>query len=193
MRLQPIIIPGWRDSGPDHWQSLWEQSLPRATRVRQASWDQPSRTAWVGALARAIESAVRPPLLIAHSLGCITVAHLSLTLQQRVAGALLVAPADVERHRVPDTLAGFAPIPRHALPFPSMVVASSDDPYCSLAQAEHLAQAWSSELIVLEQAGHINAASGLGDWPQGLRLLARLRRRCCWRVAVPVSRVAAMP
>ncbi len=193
MRLQPIIVPGWKGSGPTHWQSQWEARLPRATRVQQRSWDTPTRADWVGALAGAIEAAPRPALLIAHSLGCIAVAHLPLAIRQKVAGALLVAPADVEREGAPDTLRDFAPIAHTPLHFPSIVVASTDDPYCSVARAQAFAHAWGSDLVTVPQGGHLNSDSNLGQWPQGLRLLATLRRRSCWRVPVATSRIAAMP
>jgi len=193
MRLQPIIVPGWKGSGPSHWQSQWETRLPRATRVQQRSWDTPARADWVGALAAAIEAAPRPALLVAHSLGCITVAHLPLAIRQQVAGALLVAPADVEREGAPEALRDFAPIPRVPLSFPSIMVASTDDPYCSMARAEELAREWGSELVTVPQGGHLNSDSKLGHWPQGLRLLAILRRRSCWRVPVATNRIAAMP
>lgn len=193
MRLQPLIVPGWKGSGPHHWQSRWEARLPRAIRIRQNDWETPVRTDWVGALAQAIEAATRPPLLIAHSLGCITVAHLPHAIRQRVAGALLVAPADVERPNAPDVLRDFAPIPRTPLPFPSFVVASSDDPYCEPGRARELAHDWGSEFLLIENAGHLNTESRLGDWPQGLRILATLRRRSCWRVPVAPPRIAAMP
>ncbi len=194
MRLQPLIVPGWNGSGPDHWQSRWEATLPRAQRVEQDDWVSPQRDAWVARLAQAIDAAPRPPLLIAHSLGCITVAHLPLAVRQKVAGALLVAPADVERPGAPPHLASFAPVPRHGLGIPSIVVASTNDRYCALARAQAFAADWGSDVVVLTDAGHINAESGLADWPQGQRLLASLRRRCRWRIPVaPTDRIAAMP
>lgn len=188
MRLQPLIVPGWRNSGPEHWQSAWEACLPRANRVVQADWETPRLADWVAELSAAIEASNRPPLLIAHSLGCMTVAHLPLGIRDKVAGALLVAPADVERPNAPDTLHSFRPVPLHTLPYPSVVVASTNDPYCSLDRARRFADAWGSRLEVLEDAGHINVASGYGDWPQGLKLLAALRRRARWRVPVAVCR-----
>lgn len=194
MRLQPLIVPGWNGSGPEHWQSRWEATLPRAQRVEQTDWRAPERSAWTLRLAQAIDASVRPPLLIAHSLGCITVAHLPFPVRQKVAAALLVAPADVERAGAPAHLSTFAPVPRAGLGFPSIVVASTNDPYCSIARAQAFAADWGSDLVVLEDAGHINADSGLGDWPQGQRLLASLRRRCRWRIPVaPTDRIAAMP
>lgn len=193
MRLQPLIVPGWKGSGPLHWQSRWQARLPRATRVEQDDWEAPTRAAWVAALAAAIENASRPPLLIAHSLGCVTVAHLPLAIRQHIAGALLVAPADVERDGAPAVLRDFTPVPTVPLPFPSIVVASTDDPYCSPTRAQAFAKNWGSELVMVPDAGHLNDASGLGDWPEGLRLLTSLRRRACWRVPVATTRIAAMP
>jgi len=193
MRLQPIIVPGWKGSGPAHWQSLWETRLPRAVRVQQANWDLPVLQDWVKTVAHAITSASRPPLLIAHSLGCITVAHLPMAIRQQVAGALLVAPADVERPGAPPVLQDFAPVPRLPLHFPSIVVASTDDPYCRPDRAREFAADWGSDIVELPDAGHINDVSNLGHWPQGLRLLATLRRRAGWRVPVAADRITAMP
>lgn len=169
--MRTLIIPGWRNSGPQHWQSLWEAQLPDAQRVQQHDWLAPRRAAWVGATTAAILAAPSPVLLVAHSLGCITVAHLPAQAQQRVHAALLVAPADPAR-RAP--LKDFAPVPSARLPFPSTLVASSDDPYCSLQLAGAYASAWGSTLVCLDQAGHINAEAGFGPWPKGLELLQAL-------------------
>jgi predicted alpha/beta hydrolase family esterase len=172
----PLIVPGWKDSGPDHWQSGWQLRLG-AERVRQASWDAPSRHSWVQGLLRAIAQIDRPVLLIAHSLGCITIAHWARTapgifLSRRVVrGALLVAPADVERTDAAPALRDFAPVPMRPLPFPATVVASDTDPYCSLGRATALASAWGATLHRLGDAGHINASSGHCTWADGLALL----------------------
>lgn len=192
MRLQPIIVPGWKDSGPGHWQTLWEQSLPHAVRVRQPSWTEPRPATWHAAVAASVDAATCPALLIAHSLGCLAVASLPVPLRSRVAGAMLVAPADVERPDAPECLRGFAPIPRLPLPFQSVVVASDDDPYCSLNRAEQFARDWGSRLVVVHGGGHLNAESGLRDWPAGLKVLTALRRRAAWRVAAPLPKVPAV-
>ncbi|MDP3137769.1 MAG: alpha/beta hydrolase, partial [Burkholderiaceae bacterium] len=71
-----IIVPGWRDSGPGHWQTLWAERLPGVRRVVQDDWISPTRQAWVGALTQAILEAPMPVVLAAHSLGCIAVTHL---------------------------------------------------------------------------------------------------------------------
>lgn len=192
MRLQPIIVPGWQDSGPGHWQTLWEQTLPHAVRVRQPDWLNPQPAVWNATLAACVDAASCPTLLIAHSLGCLAAVSLPVPLRAKVAGALLVAPADVEQPGTPECLRAFAPIPRHSLPFQSVVVASDDDPYCSLERAREFAADWGSRFVALHGLGHINADSGLGDWPEGLKLLAALRRRAAWRVNPPQPKVPAV-
>lgn len=166
-----IIVPGWRNSGPGHWQSLWAERLPQARRVEQDDWLNPQREAWVNRLADTIEEVEGPVVLAAHSLGCITTVHLPEKTQRRIQGALLVAPADPERRGV---LVDFAPVPYQPLLFPSIVVASSNDPFCPVRLAGAYARAWGSEFVRLNAAGHINVASGHGNWPLGWALLHAL-------------------
>ena len=172
-RVSPfiIIVPGWRDSGPGHWQSLWADSLPGARRAQQDDWVAPNRQAWVDSLARQILDANGPVVIAAHSLGCITTAHLRPEAPQRIHGALLVAPADPERRGV---LADFAPVPYQTLPYRSIVVASGNDPYCPVRTAGAYARAWGREFVRLQNAGHTNIESGFGAWPLGLALLQSL-------------------
>ncbi|WP_417331376.1 RBBP9/YdeN family alpha/beta hydrolase [Halomonas cupida] len=171
-----LIIPGWCGSGDDHWQTHWQRRLPRASRTRVASWDEPERGDWVGALDRSIQCIGSPILLVAHSLGCITVAHWAARAEAslRIAGALLVAPADVERGSVRRELSGFAPIPMNRLPFPSLVVGSTNDLAASAQRATDFAATWGSELVMLDDAGHLNLASGYRHWETGFSLLQRL-------------------
>ncbi|MBP6405806.1 MAG: alpha/beta hydrolase [Ramlibacter sp.] len=166
-----IIVPGWRDSGPGHWQSLWAERLAGARRVVQDDWISPTRDAWVGSLTRQISQAPGPVVIAAHSLGCIATAHLPPDAARRIQGALLVAPADPERRAV---LTDFAPVPFARLPYRSIVVGSSNDPYCPVRLAGAYARAWGSEFVRLQGAGHINVESGHGEWPLGLALLQSL-------------------
>ena len=166
-----VIVPGWRNSGPAHWQSLWANQLPNTVRVEQDDWVSPLKSAWVARLEETVQLAGGPVILIAHSLGCMAATHLSEQTSSRIRGALLVAPADAEQR---PALADFAPVSRRRLPYPSTVVASSNDPYCPLNVSAALAQTWGSELVQLDGAGHINVDSGHGPWPDGLALLARL-------------------
>src|SRR5262249_11155011 len=129
-------------------------------------------------LDRGIAACDRPPILLAHSLGCALVAHWARQADRTVAGALLVAPADTDMVAlVVEAVASFAPVPLEPLPFPSIVVASSDDPYVTFERAQIFGRAWGSRVVVIGAAGHINTDSGHGDWPQGYRLLDELRGR----------------
>ena len=166
-----IIVPGWRDSGPGHWQTLWAARLPQARRVVQDDWHTPTRSAWVARLEETVLEQPGPVVIVAHSLGCITTAHMKPEAAARVRGALLVAPADPERRAV---LSDFAPVPYAALPYRSILVASSNDPYCPIRLAGAYARAWGSEFVRLQNAGHINVDSGHGEWPLGRALLQSL-------------------
>jgi uncharacterized protein len=176
-----LIVPGWSSSGPDHWQSRWEKNLKTARRIEQDDWIRPSCPAWVSRIVEAAAQSVRPVVLVGHSLGVVAIAHAAVRLTKLPAlplGAFLVAPADVENaagwpvtqgETFDDPArAGFAPIPMLKLPFPSALVASSNDPYCSLARAHALGTAWGSLVIESGDVGHINTASGHGPWPDGL-------------------------
>jgi predicted alpha/beta hydrolase family esterase len=181
MSSQPsiVIVPGWRNSGPGHWQSLWAEALPGAVRVVQSDedWQRPKCHAWVQAVSRTILAQPGPVVLVAHSLGCIAVTHLPSDVARRVHGALLVAPADPERRGV---LSDFAPVPYQPLPYRSIVVASTNDPYCPVRTAGAYARSWGSELVRLQNAGHINVESGFGEWPLGLALLQSLTASLSW-------------
>ncbi len=167
-----LILPGIQGSGPGHWQSLWELRDPGVRRVQQRDWDAPRLQDWLQALEAAVAQAQAPVLLAAHSLGCLLTAHWAARTRLAVRGALLVAPPDPEGPAFPAAAASFVPVPPQALPFASVLVASCDDPYGSMDYARRQAGIWGSEFVDLGARGHINADSGLGDWPEGR---ARLR------------------
>lgn len=169
-----LILPGIYNSGEGHWQTLWEGILPNAERVQQRDWNHPECAEWVVTLEQSIQEQSAPVILIAHSLGCLTVAHWAAQTQQRIQGALLVAVPDPAGTNFPSEAKNFAPVPLQKLPFKSLIVASSNDPYGSVQHAQTCAQAWGSELVNIGDYGHINAASGLGVWADGLSLLAKL-------------------
>ncbi|MDR7024660.1 alpha/beta hydrolase [Pseudomonas peli] len=179
--IRYLIVPGWQGSADEHWQSHWQRSLPNSARVEQADWLNPKREDWVAELQRSIASDPRPTILIAHSLGCITVAHWAAQAPveslRRVRAALLVAPADVERTNCPPALQNFAPIPQHSLPFPSQLVGSDNDTAASAARAIEMARDWGSDVAILSGAGHINVKSGHQRWEQGFAYLYRLQSR----------------
>ena len=166
-----IIVPGWQESPPGHWQSLWATQLSGAVRVQQDDWIAPSRSAWVASISQTILAQSQPVVIAAHSLGCIATAHLPPEVAARIRGALLVAPADPERRAV---LADFAPVPYQRLPYSSIIVASNTDPFCPVRTAGAYARAWNSEFVRLQNAGHVNLEAGFGPWPLGLALLQSL-------------------
>lgn len=173
--MRTLIIPGWYGSGPGHWQAWWLAVDPDAVLVEQADWVHPSVDAWVAVAARAVEK--HPgSVLVSHSLGGAVIAHLAQRHPRLpVAGALIVAPADVDdRTWTSPELASFAPLPTRRLGFRSIVVASRNDPYVSFARAADLSTRWGAELVDAGRAGHMNADSGFGPWPQGRILAERI-------------------
>lgn len=171
-----IILPGIGDSGPSHWQSLWQAENPSLRRFSPRDWDRPQLADWLAALDDAIAAAITPPVLVAHSLACLLVAHAAHQAGRRFAGqvrgAFLAAPPDPQAAAFPAEAASFAAVPRAPLPFPALVVASSNDPYAELAFARTLAADWGAGFVAAGTLGHINAASGVGAWEQGRDLLA---------------------
>ncbi len=170
-----LLLPGWLGSDGDHWQSRWE-ALHGCRRVEQDDWLWPKRGDWMARLDEVLLESDRPAVLIAHSLGCQRVAAWAAHSQHaaRVRAALLVAIPDTERHDMPPNLAGWRPVVRERLPFASLAVVSSDDPYCAPARAEQFVRDWGSDAFDIGPRGHINGDSGLADWPQGRALLRTL-------------------
>ncbi|HET9184462.1 MAG TPA: prephenate dehydrogenase/arogenate dehydrogenase family protein [Candidatus Angelobacter sp.] len=173
-----LVVPGWQNSGPRHWQTLWEQQNPIFLRVQQRDWEHPHRSWWMERISDEVKQAPAPIVFAAHSLGCIAVSHWSQTapaeLAGKVKGALLVAPADVDRKDAPVQIKDFHPVPKKPLPFPSIVVASNNDPFLTPERAREIARTWGSRFVDIGPTGHVNGDSGLGDWPEGKRLLRLL-------------------
>jgi predicted alpha/beta hydrolase family esterase len=186
--LPAIIVPGLGGSEPEHWQSRFEASLPRAIRISGIDWDRPHLSVWTNSLLRAVEQQPNS-VLIAHSLGCALIAQAAMRHPHLpVAGAMLVAPADIDASpAVPESLGSFAGVPQRALPFPSIVIASTNDPYMTPGRARIFASAWGAQLINIGACGHINVASGFGHWPEGQRIL----RVFTARLAAPVPRFSS--
>ncbi|MHB1198524.1 MAG: RBBP9/YdeN family alpha/beta hydrolase [Polaromonas sp.] len=176
-----LILPGWQGSGPGHWQSRWERAHGYP-RVEQHDWLRPLRGDWIARLEDVLLACDiernGPAVLVAHSLGCVLVAAWAAHSRNthRVKGALLVAPPDVERDDLRQTLNSWAPIPVQPLPFKTVLFASSDDPFCAPERALLFAAAWGAEPMDAGPRGHLNAESGLGDWPQAHQQLLRLMR-----------------
>lgn len=170
-----LVLPGIGNSGPQHWQTRWALRHPDWQLVNLGNWDSPVCEDWIRALDVAVQACPSPPILVAHSLACLLVAHWASRVRATVKGALLVAVPDPQGARFPATARGFAPVPMAPFAFRSLVVASANDPLGSLAHAKHCAIAWGSTFIDIGQAGHINADSGHGEWEEGYALLQQFR------------------
>ena len=180
-QFQLLTVPGYTNSGPAHWQSMWEKAHPEIQRVEQHDWNRPEAEGWSAAIQEAVSRARKPAVLVAHSCGITAVAHWATRSPTSVAGAFLVAPADAER---PDVDAPVRAFPFPALqpfPFPTMVIASEDDPYCTIERASAFASAWGAAFVNVGAAGHINTASGHGPWPEGWQLLTDFLARALRR------------
>ncbi len=184
MNIPVLILPGLSDSGPTHWQTLWHESHPEFKRVAHHDWFAPDRDQWIASIGRTIDECVAPPIVIAHSLGCIALAHCVASTAVQLAGAMLVAPADAERPDTKYDISNFAPVPRVRFDFPSVLIASSNDPWCTIGRARTMAGFWGSRLVNAGSCGHINVDSGFGPWPAGEALLHSLTEECSSTISV---------
>jgi predicted alpha/beta hydrolase family esterase len=176
-----LIVPGLRDHVADHWQTLLAARLDRVRAVPpmgRENLDLAARVRSIEQTARRIEG---PMIVVAHSGGVITVAHWAGETRSHVVGALLATPPDFERPMppgFPSTYAlrasGWLPIPRERLAFPSVVAASRNDPLAAYDRVMDLAVAWGSRLVDLGEVGHLNPASGFGEWPRAMTLIDEL-------------------
>lgn len=175
-----LVAPGLHNSGTDHWQSRWQRLFPAFERVEQEDWDVPDLARWSARVDRARGTKGddrRPILIVAHSFGSLASVHSVARDPSGVAGLLLVAPADPDKFGVADRL------PAQALPVPSIMIGSTNDPWMAAPRAAQWAGRWHSRFISGGPLGHINAESGLGDWPEGLQtlyfLIDQVQNRAC--------------
>lgn len=164
-----LLIPGIDDSGPTHWQTLWQQQHPGVRRIAQRDWHAPRCVDWVQGIADALAREPAPVLLVAHSLGCLALLHwlaqAGSDARRQMHAALLVAVPDPAGPAFPARAQGFGPLPSPVAGLPLTLVASENDPFSSPAYAQALARAWQAEWLMLGPLGHLNADSGLADWP----------------------------
>lgn len=163
-----LVVPGLRDSGPAHWQSLWQARHPEYVRVVQRDWNAPRLTEWVATLDRAIRAVRNRVILVAHSFGCLAALRRIAERPDDVAGALLAAPADPAKFGLEEEL------PQAPIGVPAFLVGSCNDPWLDFDRAARLARRTGAVFVNGGAAGHLNAESGYGPWPEGERLLARL-------------------
>jgi predicted alpha/beta hydrolase family esterase len=164
-QFRVLIAPGLHNSGPEHWQSRWQRLFPAFERIEQDDWEVPDLARWSARVDEVRQRDRRPTLVVAHSFGSLATVHSLARDPAGIAGVLMVAPADPDKFDVASLL------PQHPLPAPSIMVGSTNDPWMAAPRAQLWAQRWGSRFIDGGALGHINAESGLGDWPEGLEIL----------------------
>lgn len=177
-----MIVPGMNNSGPDHWQTRWQQRYPWFERVEQRQWDKPELTSWSERLHQALRDSSRPTLIVAHSFGCLITIHCANIDAPNLFGTLLVAPADPDKFGIEE------PLQKAKLPCPSLVVGSSNDPWMTSERARYWTQLWHCQFVNAGALGHINADSKLEDWEYGQKLLRCLARQAASAFRAPATR-----
>lgn len=170
-----ITLPGIGNSGAAHWQTYWERADKSFVRFSPTSWDQPDLNDWMTALDQAVAASEEPPILVAHSLACLLVAHWQAHSSLPILAALLVAVPDPKSKVFPREASSFGPASLGPLRFPARIVASENDPYGSPAYTRETARAWQVPVTFVGAVGHINGAAGLGEWREGKAILADLQ------------------
>lgn len=165
-----LLVPGIHNSGPTHWQSLWQAHHPNVERIEQDDWDHPVCDTWADTIDAAVRRCARPPLVVAHSLGCLALARWAERSGQTVRALMLVAVPDPAGPNFPAQAQGFKPLARSLGERRTVLVSSNDDPYSTPAYSEERARQWKAEHLSVGTKGHINADSGLGEWPWGWAL-----------------------
>ncbi|MBP1222761.1 RBBP9/YdeN family alpha/beta hydrolase [Flavobacterium sp. 1355] len=176
METNLLILPGLGNSGEKHWQTFWHEKFKNSKRIIQDNWDEPILEDWIARLKEEVLKLEGPTILVAHSLAVSLVLHwASSNNDKNIVGALLVAPADVDSpEHTPEVIRNFAPIPITKLPFPSIVVASENDPYASFERKKYFAEQWGSDFVNVGRQGHINSDSDLKYWEEGQLILQQL-------------------
>jgi len=173
-----LIVPGYKGANEDHWQSRWARNLSTATIVQMGEWHKPVFEDWKENLLEAVSQTTKPVVLVGHSIGSQVIVQAAKEFKQPVAGAVLVAPPDVENPDIrPRHLLTFGPATRDPLPFPSVTIASRNDHFCAYEKAEDMAAAWGSLFMDAGESGHINHESGHGPWPEGLMVFSRFMKQ----------------
>jgi predicted alpha/beta hydrolase family esterase len=176
METNLLLLPGLGNSGEKHWQTFWHEKFKNSKRIIQDNWDEPIREDWIARLKEEVQKLKGPTILVAHSLAVSLVLHwASSNNDKNIVGALLVAPADVDSpEHTPEIIRNFSPMPTIKLPFPSIVVASENDPYASFERKKYFAEQWVSDFVNVGQQGHINSDSDLKYWEEGQLILQQL-------------------
>ena len=172
LREQPVVIvPGLHNSDARHWQTRWQENLPDSKRIELPEWDTPDLEKWKQGIIRQLQNIDKPAVLIAHSFGALASARVAQEFPDKIAALFLVAPADPDKFHIAQQL------PQQPLPVPTQIIASSNDPWLAEAKAAYWALLWGADYFRYKNVGHINSASNLGNWPEGITHLQRLLRK----------------
>lgn len=181
-----LIIPGLRDHVDEHWQTHLESRLAKVRSVPPLQEDKLNCAKRLEAIQMQLEHIEGPVILVAHSAGVLMTVHWAAqyySKQQQIQAALLVTPPNLaqawpENYPTSKALSeqGWSPLPQQKLPFPSLVVASRNDPLAHYAAVLEMAQHWGSQLLDLGEVGHMNPAAGFGPWPEAEQLIRQLDR-----------------
>ena len=174
MKTQILIAPGYGNSGEEHWQTYWEKENRDFVRIQQRDWLNPDADEWADSIEKYVREAKGEVVVVAHSLACIALAHWAKRTSLTIKGALLVAPPDANDEKLKTVVKGFSPLPLQKLPFKSIVLASTNDEYNPIQNAEAFAKEWGSDFVNVGSKGHINAHSNLQNWPEGRSYLEML-------------------
>jgi uncharacterized protein len=172
LREQPVVIvPGLRNSDAQHWQTRWQENLPNSKRIELPEWNTADLAKWKQGIIRQLQNIDKPAVLIAHSFGALASASVAQEFPEKIAALFLVAPADPDKFHIAQQL------PQQPLPVPTQIIASSNDPWLAEAKAAYWALLWGADYFRYKNVGHINSASNLGNWPEGITHLQRLLRK----------------
>lgn len=178
-----LVLPGLGGGTDGHWYARWQAGLRTAEWVALDDWSSPDRERYGAAIVGAVARADRPVVLVAHGFGALAAVHAAPGLPVgKVRGAFLAAVPDIDAsaptsRSAPDVAASYRPVPRDPLPFPSLVLASRNDPYCAFDVAEDLAAAWGARMVDLRESGTVDPHSGHGPWPEGLMTFGKFLQR----------------
>ncbi len=173
--MTPVLLqPGINNSGAEHWQSRWEAMHPQTVRIQQHDWDHPVCSEWVAEIEACVKVQTTPPVVVAHSLGCLALAKWASQSALRVKALMFVSLPDPSKPVFPAEARGFEEIPLWLGGRRSLIVYSEDDPYGCLDLTRSTAAAWQADTLGIGAKGHINASSGVGDWSFGWQLVGNL-------------------
>ena len=175
MAITIVNVPGYTNAGPAHWQTLLEDKFVNFKRVQQQDWLSPVRDLWIQGIEETVSQIEGEIVLVGHSCGAVAIAQWALACDtSKIKGALLVAPADIDRESAIAPIHVQRPLPTEILPFPTKLIYSDNDEHTMRERSEIIGQHWGSELILVKGASHFHTEAGFGEWPEVERWIEQL-------------------